>query len=71
MNLVMRDLHVFAEFCSKKCVVLASLFSYAGVSSSRQVLTHRWQAGILGLLQKGGSHRARALRSPAETPGAG
>ena len=54
MILVVRDLHLFTHFGSKN--VWSSLLyrhTRGSSSSSQQAGTHQWQAGVLGLFQKG------------------
>lgn len=60
----MRDLHLFDEFRSKKCVVFSSLFSYTGSGTPT--------AGrVPGLVSRGEAASVVWLRSPARTPAAG
>lgn len=53
MILVVRDVHLFTQFCSKNAWS-SRLCNTRGISSSpQQALTHRRQAGFLGLSPKG------------------
>lgn len=71
MILVMRDLYLFAEICSKKCVFFASLFSYTRDCIVSAGLHTQMAAGSLFCFRKGSGYMSCALRSPAGTPVAG